>query len=158
MRKQFIKITTRSPKETEGVGEALGKEIIKRGLRLNRAFVIALYGNLGTGKTVFVKGFARSAGARGKVVSPTFLIMRRFPLRKNKGGFKNLFHLDAYRIKSQRELAAIDFHKILADPENIVIVEWPSNVRGELKKPLISGGFRHIGKATERAIDFLFVA
>ena len=128
---------------------------VRNRLRLSRALVVALYGTLGAGKTMFVKGFAKGAGARGKITSPTFLIMRRFPLRKNRRGFKNLFHVDAYRIKSHRELAHIDFHKILADPKNIVIVEWPSKVSGSLSNPFITITLRHRRKENERGVIFL---
>lgn len=153
-----MKIVTGSPKETEHFGEMLGEEILKKRLRLSSALIVALYGNLGAGKTVFVKGFAKGVGAKGKISSPTFLIVRRLALKKNQAGFKNLFHVDAYRIRRKSELGHIDFQKIVANPKNIVVIEWASKTLTFLKKSLVKVAMWHGKSDKERGIDFSLVA
>ncbi len=149
-----MRLITYSARETEQLGKLLGREVVKSKLLISGALVIALYGNLGAGKTVFAKGFVCGVDAIGKVTSPTFLIVRRFPLRKNRARVKNLFHVDVYRIKRKKELYHIDFESMLADRKNIVIVEWPSKVRTSLPKSFLKITLRHRKKENEREVVF----
>ncbi|MDO8559256.1 MAG: tRNA (adenosine(37)-N6)-threonylcarbamoyltransferase complex ATPase subunit type 1 TsaE [bacterium] len=124
---------TTSPRQTQKLGEKTAKDILKvknrRGAR-----VLGLTGGLGGGKTTFLQGFARGLGIKEKVLSPTFIIMRRLKIkdltRLSAGqGFKNFYHLDCYRIANSKELLDLDFKKIIADPKNIVAVEWADRVK-----------------------------
>src|SRR3972149_11730179 len=94
----------------------IAKDIVKK---LNgehkTAKVIGLYGNLGAGKTAFAQELARELGIKEKVVSPTFVIMKRFVIPKSK--FKNMIHIDAYRLEKGAELEKLGWADIISDPE-----------------------------------------
>jgi tRNA threonylcarbamoyladenosine biosynthesis protein TsaE len=130
------------------------------------ALVITLQGNLGAGKTTLTQGFARGLGIKRRATSPTFVIMRRFEIpqssgrsgkRSNKNGakshFKNLYHIDAYRLKKPEALEVLGFKEILADPTAIVLVEWPENVKKILPRKAVWVKLRHGTKENERIIN-----
>lgn len=91
------------------------------------ACIVGLYGDLGTGKTTFTKYAAKILKIKRKVGSPTFVIMKRYPLRHEM--FKNFYHLDAYRLKNEKELLALGWKDIVANKENLVFIEWPEKVK-----------------------------
>lgn len=141
MIKRGITITG-SEEEMERVAgeyaEELGKKPEERW-----ATVVALSGELGAGKTNFARGFIKELGGRGRVTSPTFVIMRSYELEK--GPWKRAYHIDAYRLKSGKELAALEFGKIKKNPENVILIEWPERVRGVLPRGTRKVNFRHLG-------------
>ena len=93
------------------------------------ATVVALSGDLGAGKTAFVKAAAQVFGIEETVKSPTFIIMQAFELPEGAhGDFKHLIHIDAYRLNSEHELAVLGWHELVADPGNIIFLEWPEKV------------------------------
>lgn len=91
---------------------------------LPRGSVMALNGDLGAGKTVFSRGFARGLNITEPVSSPTYTIIQEYPC-PNHGYF---FHIDLYRISDVR--AALDFgiDEYLNDPESWCIIEWPDRI------------------------------
>jgi len=91
-----------------------------------RATVVGLYGNLGAGKTTFVQTVARALGVMETVNSPTFLIFKRYALHGSC--YTNLIHVDAYRLKSSEELRKLRFDELLADPKNLILIEWADKV------------------------------
>jgi tRNA threonylcarbamoyladenosine biosynthesis protein TsaE len=105
-------VTTRTEAETVALGETLG-----RGLRAGD--VVLLYGELGAGKTTFVRGLARGAGFRGRVSSPTFALAHAY-----RGRRLTLHHLDLYRL-ARGETEEVGLDELLADPRGAVVVEWP---------------------------------
>ena len=118
---------TSNPSQTRQAGKLLAKEVLKTKPG-KRAFVFGLRGDLGGGKTTFLQGFARGLGIRQKILSPTFVIMRKF---------NNFYHLDCYRLKKPQEIVDLGFKKIIAGPENIVAVEWADRVRKIMPKNTI---------------------
>ena len=94
--------------------------------------VVGLYGDLGSGKTAFVQQIAKALGARGSVQSPTFVIMKLYEIKLKAVPWKKLVHIDAYRLERAEDLEALRFEEIIADKNNLVIVEWPEQV--ELQK------------------------
>jgi tRNA threonylcarbamoyladenosine biosynthesis protein TsaE len=100
---------TGSAAETEVAGEALGR-------RLRVGDVVLLKGELGAGKTTFVRGVARGAGSNAPVASPTFQLVRVYP------GRLQLAHVDLYRIEKPPELAELGLDE-LAD-QGAVVIEW----------------------------------
>ena len=100
--------------ETKKFGERLAERITRGATRSGRkgAVVLALRGDLGTGKTTFAQGFLKGLGVKKRVASPTFVIIRRRALRRSHSArrkvFTNIFHIDAYRLKSAAHLAALD--------------------------------------------------
>ena len=109
--------TSGSETETEALGERLARALPAGGV------VVALYGELGAGKTAFVRGLARGLGSRGRVVSPTFTIVNELP------GDRELFHFDMYRLGGAEELFDIGWEDYLAR-EEVCAVEWSENVPG----------------------------
>jgi tRNA threonylcarbamoyladenosine biosynthesis protein TsaE len=98
------------------------------------AVVVALHGELGSGKTQFVKGFARGLGVRERIVSPTFILMRVF-LLPHTAAFRRLVHIDAYRIRRAHELKELGWNALTADRRTVVILDWAENVKRILPYP-----------------------
>lgn len=104
--------------------------------------VLALFGDLGAGKTTFVKGVARSLGVEKNIKSPTFNIMKIYSVNNNK--IKYLVHIDAYRLATLADSESIGLEEIISNKENVVLIEWPENVW-----PVI--------ETQARSIKFLFI-
>ncbi len=117
---------TNSVLETKKIGNNLAHQILKNKLS-KQAIVIGLEGGLGGGKTSFVQGFAKGLGVKEKILSPTFVIMKRFAIQNLR--FINLYHFDCYRIEKPSELLELGFKKIIQNPNNIVIIEWADKVK-----------------------------
>ncbi len=115
------------------------------------AAVFALQGELGAGKTTFVQGFMKGLGIKKRSPSPTFIIMRRHEIPRHKR-FSNVFHVDAYRLKNARAFVKIGFEEILADPKNIVLIEWADRIKKILPKSATWLHFSHRPRAGERSI------
>jgi len=91
----------------------------------NKTRVWALKGNLGSGKTTFAQGFIKALGIKTRVLSPTFIIFRVYPL----SGGRKLYHVDLYRIAHAKELKPIGFAAILKNPQNILLIEWAEKIK-----------------------------
>ncbi len=104
-------VITQSPEETMGVALDLGP-------RLKEGDVVALVGELGTGKTTFVKGLARSFFIPEEVLSPSFLLGRTYR------GKRVLHHLDLYRVRAEEELREVGLTDLLPPAEGVTAVEW----------------------------------
>ena len=113
-------IITNSPEETESVGYALAKEMEND---LSLPSFIALYGDLGVGKTAFVRGFARVFSPAALVRSPTFALVNEYPSNSSR----RLFHFDMYRITDEDDLYSIGYYDYL-DDGSICLVEWSENI------------------------------
>src|SRR5262245_33265236 len=109
---------TRTPEETEAVGESLGRT-------LGPGDVVALCGELGSGKTCFVRGVARALGVRGRPLSPTFTLINEYR------GTRPVYHVDAYRLESLAEMAGLGLEEEF-DGEGVTLVERAVKVRGLL--------------------------
>ncbi len=113
-----------------------------------KAIVIGLAGELGAGKTVFAKGFARGLGIREEMKSPTFILMRvfRIPASAKASAGKHFFHFDAYRIADPKEFLALGFRKLLKNPFNVLLVEWSDKIKKILPKKYFKFSFKVRGK------------
>ena len=111
-----MEFITRSPAETEAVGQALGKA-------LTPGTVIAYLGDLGAGKTAFTRGLARGLGCTDMVTSPTYTIVNEY-----LSGRMPLFHFDMYRLRSADDLFDIGWDDYL-ERGGVCAVEWSENVR-----------------------------
>lgn len=108
-----MKVITKSPEETKKLGEKLAQKLKGGG-------VVCFWGDLGSGKTTLIQGIARSLGFK-RITSPTFIICRHYG--------KFFWHIDLYRLTSLLEAKAIGLEEILADPKNIVLIEWPELIK-----------------------------
>lgn len=130
----------------------IAKDIIKKLDGEHKgAKVIGLYGNLGAGKTAFTQELARELGIKEKVVSPTFVIMKKFPIIGFK--FKTLIHIDAYRLEKGEELSKLGWAEIISDPENLVLIEWPQLVHEVIPKEHLQIHIKHLDE-NSREFEF----
>lgn len=134
------KIITQSAGETKKLGEKLAREILRLKSR-KKAPVLGLVGDLGGGKTTFLQGFAKGLGIKEKILSPTFIIMRRF---------KNFYHIDCYRVKKPKEILDLGFKEIIANPKNIIAVEWADRVRKIMPQHTIWIKFEFVDNKTRK--------
>lgn len=95
---------------------------------VDKATVVGLSGNLGAGKTAFTKCVAKILGVEDTVTSPTFVIEKIYELQNQK--FTHLIHIDAYRLESGEELLNLGWQRIVSDPKNLILIEWPEMVEG----------------------------
>ena len=113
-------IITNSPEETEKVGFELAK-MLENDQSLPS--FVALYGDLGVGKTAFVRGFAKLFSPSALVRSPTFALVNEYPSK----GSRRVFHFDMYRITDEDDLYSIGYYDYL-DDGSICLVEWSENI------------------------------
>jgi tRNA threonylcarbamoyladenosine biosynthesis protein TsaE len=104
---------TNSPAETERAGMLLGE-------RLRPGDVVLLIGELGAGKTTFVRGVAQGAGSRADVASPTFQLVRVYP------GRVQLAHVDLYRVQNGAELRDLGLEEL--SEQGAVVIEWGDRI------------------------------
>ncbi|MGE5041845.1 MAG: tRNA (adenosine(37)-N6)-threonylcarbamoyltransferase complex ATPase subunit type 1 TsaE [Candidatus Levyibacteriota bacterium] len=102
-----------SDEETQKLGEEFARE-------LEPGDVVLLYGDLGYGKTTFVKGIAVGLGVKTRIISPTFPIVRTH---------NNMHHIDLYRIEGMKNLQEIGIQELLEDPNSIKLIEWPEKLK-----------------------------
>lgn len=139
-----VEIITKSAKETKKIGFDL-TATLKRPITLKQAFIIALEGNLGAGKTTFIQGLAQGLGIKESVLSPTFLILKQFPVT-SRCSYVNFYHIDAYRLKNPEELLELGFRDLINNPENIVVIEWANKIKKILSKNIFKIKFINLGK------------
>lgn len=99
------------------------------------ATVLALHGELGAGKTTFVGKLLAAFGVTDPVTSPTYTIETVY--RLPQGSFARCYHLDTYRLEGEVDLDALDFTDRLADPENLIVVEWAERIKDALPSDAI---------------------
>jgi tRNA threonylcarbamoyl adenosine modification protein YjeE len=131
------RFTSTNPSELTQVVDS----VVRDGTTRERmgALVLALTGELGAGKTTFTQTLARALGITEAVTSPTFVVMKRYPLAHPL--FTALVHVDLYRIDDVEELLPLRFTEAVSDPKNIVVVEWPERAPGALPVDAISISF-----------------
>ena len=110
---EFLPTHLADPAATDLLGESLGKAALAGG-------VIALVGDLGSGKTTMAQGIVRSLGYQNEVTSPTFSLVQEY-----RGGRLDIFHFDFYRVESDHELLDLGWDDYL-EQGGLVIVEWPA--------------------------------
>lgn len=119
---------TRSPEETRQLAREFMVTLNASALPENGATIVELVGDLGAGKTTFMSGVGEFLAVKEPIISPTFLIQRNYKIEGNLP-WKNLVHLDAYRIEDEKELIGIDWEKYSNDKDNLIFIEWPENLR-----------------------------
>lgn len=119
-----MEIITTSAEDTQKLGEKIGSS-------LKGGEIIALSGDLGSGKTTFMQGLGRALGLE-RIISPTFIIMRSYVVNHlsaqagQTSTINHLFHLDLYRLEknADKELQALGIEDFWNRPDNIVVIEW----------------------------------
>ena len=141
--KEFLSsITVSSVEEMHSFASDVASAFVKKA---EAPVVFGLRGDLGSGKTTFAQGFAKALGIQEKVLSPTFLIIKKYEIRNTKSEtnskfkiqnskFSALYHIDCYRLRGRKEIEELGWNDIIANPKHIVLVEWPERIQGAMPK------------------------
>lgn len=141
---RLFPVETASPEETRALGQRLVQQ-------LGPGRVVALYGELGTGKTQFAKGVARALGLdEAEVRSPTFVIAREYEGHHPTSGKRwPFYHLDAYRLSGPEELEGIDYEKYFFSG-GLCLIEWPERVEALLPAGTLRLRLEHLAPDRRR--------
>ncbi len=131
---------TKSAEETERIGEIFGASYLKEKENVTLPHLILCIGELGSGKTTFVRAVAKGLGITTRLLSPTYIIVRRYIISKlSKESF--LYHLDLYRVQKDQDAESIGIHEMLNDSRSITVIEWPERTSRLLLLPRIECRF-----------------
>jgi tRNA threonylcarbamoyladenosine biosynthesis protein TsaE len=135
---------TRSLTEEELVaeGEALGRQ-------LRPGELLTFEGDLGAGKTTFIKAVARGLGVKGPATSPTYALVHRY-----QGARGSIFHLDCFRLRSPDEAADLDWEGLVAEGDAILI-EWPERAGAWIPSPSRRFRLSHLSDPGRRTLESL---
>ncbi len=129
---------THSEAQSRRIARALAR-------RLRAGQCVALHGELGAGKTQFVRGLVQGLGGNGRIVhSPTFVLLNVYPTPRMK-----VYHLDAYRVAAAGDFADIGFEELL-DQNGLVVVEWAERVAAILPPQRVEVNIESLGKNQRR--------
>lgn len=142
-----MQVVSKSPLETKKIAAKLAADVLKRRPGA-QAFIIALKGELGAGKTTFVQGFVGSLGVREKIKSPTFLLVKNYKLTNSR--FTDIYHVDCYRVENWKDLEPLEIKHILHDPNAIILIEWPERVSQILPRVQVKVSLEHVSKKERR--------
>lgn len=136
------------------IAKKLLDKIVK--IKSKKAKVLAFSGTLGVGKTTLTQEMAKQIGIKNNIVSPTFVIMKFYEVDSSSkfySSFKRLIHIDAYRLDSSPDLINLGWEKILEDKDNLILIEWPENVKECLDDATYWVKLEHVDDQT-RSIEF----
>ncbi len=137
--------TTNSPEQTKKIAQEFAST-------LTGGDIVLLHGDLGAGKTTFVKGIAEAFGITDDVVSPTFTLMNAYEIKNPKSDILNIIHVDTYRLENEEDLIDIGIEDYLGKKDTICFIEWPEKIQELLiNKQVINVYFEHIAEQ-ERTI------
>ncbi len=148
MKKEYL---IKNPTETQKLGKKLAQQILNKPPS-KIAQIIGLKGELGAGKTTFLKGLASGLRVKEKILSPTFVIMKKFKIPDLK---RQLVHIDCYRIKEKKQILDLGFQEIISDSKNIVTIEWAEKIEDILPKETIFINFQFVDR-NKRKISINF--
>lgn len=137
----FAQITTHTPEETRRVA----RDVLAKLPAARR--VIALFGDLGAGKTCFVQGLALAAGFEGSVTSPTYTLANEYT-----GKAVRIVHVDLYRVRSEEEAFRLGLEDYLDDAQAIVVIEWADRAEALLPAHTLRVHVAHGREPRERII------
>ena len=120
---------------------------------LNYGDIIGLEGELGTGKTQFVKGICRYFQVKDTVNSPTFIIVNEYTgIKQSEDKPIRIYHFDLYRLEKPYELEIIGFDEYRNQPDSIILIEWPSLAEEYLGRKVRKVRFEYGNKENSRVI------
>jgi len=137
---------TNSSGETRELGQDFAKT-------LRNKDVVCLYGILGSGKTTFVQGLAQGLGIKNRIISPTFVIVRNYRIKRNDSKVKNFYHIDLYRMENEKDIGSLGIEEIINGKNSVAVIEWAE----KLKKRCLGKGIGiefFYGKNDTRKIVF----
>jgi len=122
----MTKYITKSEQDTYEIAARIAK-------KLKGGEIIALAGDLGAGKTTFVQGLAKAFNIKKQVTSPTFVLMKVYPISHKPLAISQLVHVDCYRLDQAQELFYLGVEEYLNNSNTIVVVEWADKIRKYLR-------------------------
>jgi tRNA threonylcarbamoyladenosine biosynthesis protein TsaE len=134
--------TTNSAEETIALGRRLASDLAPPKL-------VLLRGDLGAGKTTMVKGIVEAfeAASQDDVTSPTFTLVHEY-----RGPNISVFHIDLYRIETERELATLGLEELIADERNLVLIEWGEKFPRLLRERDVEIAIERAGEEERRVV------
>ncbi len=113
----------------------------KMAKKLKGGEILALIGNLGSGKTTFARALGKALGVKHAITSPTFALMRIFPARLS-GRRAAFYHLDLYRAKNFREVKALGITEMWGQKGTLTVIEWADKIKKHLPKKAVAIYFK----------------
>jgi tRNA threonylcarbamoyladenosine biosynthesis protein TsaE len=160
MKKKYI---SKSLGDTKRIAGDFVDKLLKTGGKTGgKAVIILLQGNLGSGKTTFVKAVAEIFGIKKNITSPTFVLEKVYRMppcfaKATQGNpcdtFSRLVHIDAYRLSGAKDLDLLGWGEIVENPKNLIFIEWPEMVGGVFPKNTPKIEFEFIDETT-RVLTF----
>ena len=148
-----MKFLIKTEKDLENLAEKTLEIILQN--KPNHGTVLALQGELGSGKTTFTKNLAKTLNITESITSPTFVILKSFEIKNANNTetaketfFKKLIHIDSYRLDLSGELSHLGWHDFLNQKENLIVIEWPERVSDLLPKNYFLLKFAHVDETT----------
>ena len=137
-----MEIITKNAKETFDLGKKIGSSLVG-------GETLAFSGDLGAGKTTFIQGLAAGIGIKNKIVSPTFILMRKYETKK-----RSFYHLDLYRLEEniEKEIQNLGLFDIWKDGGDIVAVEWAEKYDGKWPENTTWIKFENVGEDERRIV------
>ena len=132
-----MEIITQSAQQTQKLGEKIGRD-------LKPPVFIALYGELGSGKTTFIQGLAKGLGIKKRITSPTFVFIKKYQ--------PNFYHIDLYRIEQTKEVKSLDLEEIFSEPKAVIAIEWAKKIKEILPKKRIDIWFNYLNNNKRRIL------
>jgi len=133
-------VVTKSAQETAALGEKIANQLIIK----HEPLIIALTGELGSGKTTFVQGLAKGLGIKGRILSPTFIMIREYTVHRTKNKEQRFYHIDLYRIEDEKDIEGLGLEEIWNNHQNIVAIEWAEKIKNILPKKRIDIYFKYL--------------
>jgi len=130
-----MEIITKSANETQKLGEKIGRDLKGRS-------IIALYGELGSGKTTFIQGLAKGLGIKKRIISPTFVFIRQYQATNHQLPI-TFYHIDLYRVEKFEDTKGLGLEEIFADRSSIIAIEWAEKIKKILPKKRIDVYFEY---------------
>lgn len=162
---QKMTFDSKSAEETQEFGKSFASQ-------LKPGDVVALYGELGSGKTTFVQGLAKGLGIARRIISPTFIIVRTYGLFNYSssdppaGGESrsssrqartiNFYHIDLYRVENEKDLESVGIKEILHDQDAIVAIEWAEKMGSLLPKKRLEVYCKYLGNNVREILTINF--
>lgn len=135
-----MEITSISTRQTQELADKLAE-------KLKPGDVLALQGDLGSGKTTFTSYLVRALGSESRVQSPSFVLVRRYIVPKTNGEkIRTIYHVDLYRLTSKAEVEDLGLEEMFSEEDALVIIEWPELAEDILPETSVKIDFEYAGE------------
>ena len=139
-----MEILSTSTEETEELAKTIAS-------KLKAGMVLALYGDLGSGKTTFTAFLVKALGFDSRVQSPTFVIHRQYS-RPASADIQTIHHIDLYRLTSEEEVLDLGLPEMFLQQHSLVLIEWPELARNFLPPDVVKLYFTAIDESTRSIV------